>query len=88
MGVALKAIETAATIDDAQHLFLDEALPLTDQKRVRVIVLMGEETHEVEDIDEQAWQRAIATNAVFDFLKDPAEDIYSWEDGQALPHEA
>lgn len=88
MGVALKAIETAATIDDAQHLRLDEALPLTNQKRVRVIVLMGDDTHEDTDIDELTWQRAITTNAAFDFLKDTAEDIYKWEDGEAVTHEA
>lgn len=88
MGVSLRAIETSATIDDAQHLRLDDALPLTAQKRVRVIVLIGEETHEVGDIDELTWQRAMSSNAAFDFLKDPAEDIYSWEDGEAVTHEA
>ena len=36
---------------------------------------------EGEEWDEAEWLRAASQNPVFEFLKDPAEDIYSLEDG-------
>jgi len=61
--------------------------------RVRVTVLVApllpaetqDENYSLEEIDEKTWHRGIASNPVFDFLKDPAEDIYSLEDGESLP---
>lgn len=35
-----------------------------------------------EEIDEQEWLQAAANNPVFDFLKDPEEDIYTLADGK------
>ena len=35
-----------------------------------------------EEIDEDEWLHAAATNPVFDFLKDPEEDIYTLADGK------
>lgn len=35
-----------------------------------------------DEIDEQAWLQAAASNPVFDFLKDPEEDIYTLADGK------
>ncbi len=35
-----------------------------------------------EDIDESEWLQAAAKNPAFDFLEDPAEDIYSITDGK------
>jgi hypothetical protein len=32
--------------------------------------------------DDTEWLKAAACNPVFDFLKDPEEDIYSLEDGR------
>jgi tetratricopeptide (TPR) repeat protein len=37
---------------------------------------------EEEDIDEDEWLKAAASNPVFDFLKDPEEDIYTLNDGK------
>ena len=35
-----------------------------------------------DEIDEQAWLQAAASNTVFDFLKDTEEDIYTLADGK------
>lgn len=34
--------------------------------------------------EENLWMRSISKNAAFDFLNDPAEDIYSLDDGEAI----
>ena len=47
--------------------------------RVRVIVLYPANGG---DWDEAEWLQAAARNPVFDFLNDPAEDIYSPADGE------
>ena len=49
-----KAIETTATINAERQLVLDEPLPVAGPTRVRVIVLLSEQT----DIDEKEWLRA------------------------------
>lgn len=73
-----KAIEATGTIDAQRRLLLDEPLPVVGPTRVRVIILLPEET----DIDEKEWLRAARTNPAFDFLKEPEEDIYTREDGR------
>ena len=37
---------------------------------------------ENDEIDEQEWLRAAASNPSFDFLYDPDEDIYTLADGK------
>ena len=78
MQTATKAIETTGTIDAQHHLVLDGALPITGPTRVRVIILVPEES----DINETEWLQAAVTNPAFDFLKDPEEDIYTLSDGR------
>lgn len=39
-----------------------------------------------EEINEQEWLHAAATNPVFDFLKDPEEDIYTLTDGKPFTY--
>ncbi len=73
-----RAIETTATINADNQLVLDEPLPVVGPARVRVIVLLSEET----DISEKEWLNAAARNAAFDFLKVPEEDIYTLADGR------
>jgi len=80
MEIVEKAIEIQATIDKSRQLILDEELPVTGPMRVKVIILLGEET----DIDEREWLAAGASNEAFEFLKDPAEDIYTLTDGKPL----
>ena len=78
MKAATKAIKTIGTIGAQHQLVLDEPLPVVGPTRVRVIVLMPEES----DIDEVAWLRAAAANPAFDFLKEAEEDIYTLADGR------
>jgi len=67
-------------IDEKRQLRLDTPLPVAGPGRVRIIVLFPEE--EYDEISESEWLRAAATNAAFDFLKEPEEDIYTLADGR------
>jgi hypothetical protein len=78
MQAATRAIETIGTIDAQHHLVLDETLPVVGPTRVRVIILLPEDS----DISETEWLQAAATNPAFDFLKDPEEDVYTLSDGE------
>jgi len=78
VGLPLKAIEVGGTIDEQRQLQLDEPLPIVGPSRVRVIILIPDET----DINEQEWLQAAASNPAFDFLKEPEEDIYTLADGK------
>lgn len=74
----MKAIETTGTINVRGQLVLDEPLLAVAPTRVRVVILLPEET----DIDEMKWLLAAARNPAFDFLKEPEEDIYTLADGR------
>ena len=78
MHATTKAIETTGTIDAQHHLVLDGALSITGPTRVRVIILVPEES----DISETEWIQAAAANPTLNFLKDPEEDIYTLSDGR------
>ena len=74
----MRAIETTARINDARSLRLDEDLPESSRGTVRVIILFtdGDEPSEAE------WLRAASRSSVFSDLADPAEDIYTLDDGK------
>lgn len=74
----MKAIEVTGTINEQHQLQLDEPLPIEGPGRVRIIILISED----DEISEIAWLKAAAANPAYDFLKDPAEDIYSLSDGK------
>ncbi len=77
MGL-IKAVEVTGTVDERRELHLDEPLPVAGSGPVRVIVLFEGK----DDPTEEEWLKAAASNPVFDFLKDPEEDIYSPDDGK------
>ncbi len=79
MSRAKRAIETTGTIDEGHHLILDEPLQVDAPTHVRVIILLPEG-----DFEEKEWTRAAAENRAFEFLKDSAEDIYTFSDGKPL----
>ena len=79
----MNAIETTGVVDAQHQLRLDEPLPLADQSRVRVIVLVPEEV----ETSEAVWTKAATTSPAFDFLKDAAEDIYTAADGKPFHDE-
>ena len=77
MEAAMTAIELTGMVDEDRRLKLDKELPVTGPMRVRVIVLYPMS----EELTEEEWLRAAASNPVFQELADPEEDIYSLEDG-------
>ncbi|MEX0613230.1 MAG: hypothetical protein WD738_16480 [Pirellulales bacterium] len=84
MEAPLTAIELTGTIDEHHQLRLDEALPVSGPKRVRVIVL-----YPLNDTwDESEWLRAAARNPAFAELVAPEEDIYSLADGKPFHDQA
>ena len=74
----MAAVEVSGTIE-RNHIRLDTALPISTPKRVRVLVMYNYEGN----WNEAEWLQAAAHNPAFDFLNDPAEDIYSLSDGKA-----
>lgn len=83
MDTAMTAIEMTGRIDEHQQLLLDGPLPMSGPMRVKVIVLYPLEDEE----DESQWLHAAAHNPAFDFLNDPAEDIYALTDGEPFRDE-
>ena len=73
MEATMAAIEMTGRIDEHHQLQLDNPLPVSGPRRVRVIVLYAIE----DEWDETEWLQAAAHNPAFDFLSDPEEDIYS-----------
>ena len=78
MEGTMKAIEVTGTVDRERRLLLDAPLPIIGPSRVRVIILVPEET----EVTEQEWLYGASRNPSFDFLKEPEEDIYSLLDGK------
>lgn len=84
MDIPLTAIELTGTIDEQHQLRLDDVLPVSGPKRVRVIVLYPLD----EALDEAEWLRSAARNPAFADLSAPEEDIYSLADGTPFHDEA
>ena len=74
----VNAIETTGIVDAQHQLRLDGPLPIPQESRFRVIVLVPE----AEDISEAAWTKAASASPSFDFLKDAAEDVYTAFEGK------
>lgn len=83
MEAILRAVEATGTIDEHGALHLDRPITTVRPGRVRVLLLMADDA----DINEQEWLRAAAQNPAFAFLNDPAEDIYSRNDGRPFHNE-
>jgi len=77
----MRAIEIKSKTDRSGLLTLNYRLRKADTK-VRVILLVEDEDNE--DEDELLWLKAAAVNPSFDFLKDPAEDIYTLAHGEPI----
>ena len=78
-----KAIALEGFIDDQHRLRIDAEMPDVSPGPVRVLVLFPLWD---EPTDEEL-QRDLVSNPVFDFLKDPAEDLYSPTDGKPFHDE-
>jgi hypothetical protein len=85
METMLKAIEATGFVDEKQQFHFDTPLPIKLPSRVRVIILVPDDS----EIDEREWLYAAAKNPSFAFLREDVEDIYSVSDGKPfnpLPH--
>jgi hypothetical protein len=78
MDNSMRALEATGTVDENGQLHLDRPIPSHAADRVRVLLLFNEDS----DIDEGEWLLGAARNPAFDFLNDPAENIYSISDGK------
>ncbi len=84
MSAALRAVQAEVVIDEERQLRLVAPLSIARPGRVRVVVLVPDDG----DIDEAAWLHAASSNPAFEFLRDPEEDLYTWEDGRPFHDEA
>jgi hypothetical protein len=78
MPMGFKAVELEGAIDAQHRLRLDAQLPDAAPGPVRVLVLIPE----TDEPSEGEWLRAAAASPAFDFLHEPAEDVYSPTDGK------
>lgn len=75
----MKAIEINSKTDKYGNLKIE--YPLNKKNRnVRVLILLDDDYINPED--EKFWLQSISKNPAFDFLNDPAEEIYSLKDGE------
>jgi hypothetical protein len=74
----MRAFETTGRIDSNHELHLDRPLPVEIPGRVRIIVLLPDQS----EPGETEWLKAASSNPAFDFLNSPQEDIYTTEDGK------
>ena len=65
---------------DGERIILDEPYELPANSRLMVTVLPVSQDGD----SENAWLRAAMSSGAFAFLADPAEDIYSINDGKPL----
>jgi hypothetical protein len=82
----MKSIECTGSISVRGELLLDAPLPQNQPSRVRVLVLFPESS-ELDDLTPEQWRKAVSSNPSFAFLHDPAENIYTLEDGIAVSYE-
>ena len=65
---------------DGDRIILDEPFDLPTHASLIVTVLPS--TSEPESEAEEVWLRGMASSDAFAFLADPAEDVYTVEDGE------
>lgn len=75
----MKAIEINSKTDKSGHLKIDYKLNKSN-KKVRILILLDDDIYEQDE--EKLWMDSISKNPSFDFLNDPAEDIYTLKDGE------
>jgi hypothetical protein len=75
----MKAIEILSKTDKSGQLKIACNLGHSERK-VRVLLLIEDEMSGQED--ENLWMKAVSNNPSFDYLNDPAENIYSLKDGE------
>ena len=69
---------------DGERIVLDEPFDLPVQAPLMVTLLTSPTQSDGDS--EEAWLRAAASSDAFAFLANPAEDVYTLEDGEPLDH--
>jgi hypothetical protein len=77
----MSVIEINAETDSKGLLRLNYKLNKSNRK-VRIFIMVDDNKKSSDE--ESLWMQSIATNPAFDFLNDPAEDIYSITDGEPI----
>ena len=75
----MRAIEINSVTDKTGHLKIDCKLDKSE-KKVRVIILLDDDKSDHKE--EKLWMNSISNNPAFNFLNEPAEDVYSLNDGE------
>lgn len=93
MSLNLHTVETTANLDENGVLHVNEPIRGLEAGEVLVIVVARPITEvkpsvSYDDISSQEWNRAMANSSALGFLHDPAEDIYTWEDGEPVEWKA
>ncbi len=76
--IEMKAIEIFSETDQDGILKINYKINKLNSK-VRILILYDDKN---ESDDERLWLTAITKNPAFDFLNDPAEDIYTIKTGE------
>ena len=84
METQLTAIELTGTVNEDHQLKVDDILPPSVPKHVRVIVLYSP----ADEWDEKKWLHAGMLSPAFDTLKNQTEEIYTLSDGKPYHDEA
>ena len=75
----MRAIETTGRVIDARHIETPSPIPVG---RVRLMIFWPSGADD--GVAESGWMAAAAKNSLFDFLANPAEDVYTLDDGEAI----
>ncbi len=76
----MRAIETIGRVIDARHI--ETTIPIPVGQRVRLVIFLPSGADD--EMAESDWMEAAAKNPIFDFLANPAEDMYTRDDGEPI----
>lgn len=74
----MRAIEINSKTDKEGHLKIDYKLNKSNS-HVRILILLDDDNEQEE---EKLWLKSISNNPAFSYLDDPAEEVYSLNDGE------
>lgn len=75
-----RTIETTGRVIDARHI--ETTIPIPVGQRVRLLIFLPSAADD--EMAESEWMEAATKNPIFDFLANPAEDIYTMDDGEPV----
>lgn len=92
--MALKTLHLETTVGKDGHIHLDVPCGFSEGEKVRLLLIVEPEDESAgmkavagQDSDEETWMRWLARHSVSDLLADPAEDIYTLDDGRPFRDE-